>query len=85
MVPATFFSDAVGASVGPVAADQWRLLYFGKQIDFYTRSTRRSRGWHARPDAGCRRVFMAKIYMFRWARFATWLGSEVERGAARSR
>ena len=36
MVPATFFSDAVGASVGPVAADQWRLLYFGKQIDFYT-------------------------------------------------
>ena len=36
MVPATFFSDAVGASVGPVAAGQWRLLYFGKQIDFYT-------------------------------------------------
>ena len=36
MVPATFFSDAVGASVGPVAKDQWRLLYFGKQIDFYT-------------------------------------------------
>ena len=35
MVPATFFSDAVGASVGPVAPDQWRLLYFGKQIDFY--------------------------------------------------
>ena len=36
MVPATFFSDAVGASVGPVAKDQWRLLYFGKQLDFYT-------------------------------------------------
>ncbi len=36
MVPATFFSDAVGASVGPVAQGQWRLLYFGKQIDFYT-------------------------------------------------
>ena len=35
MVPATFFSDAVGASVGPVAKDHWRLLYFGKQIDFY--------------------------------------------------
>lgn len=35
MVPATFFSDAVGASVGPVAQNQWRLLYFGKQIDFY--------------------------------------------------
>ena len=35
MVPATFFSDAVGASVGPVAREQWRLLYFGKQIDFY--------------------------------------------------
>lgn len=36
MVPATFFSDAVGASVGPIAQDQWRLLYFGKQIDFRT-------------------------------------------------
>ena len=35
MVPATFFADAVGASVGPIAKDQWRLLYFGKQIDFY--------------------------------------------------
>ena len=35
MVPATFFSDAVGASVGPVAPNQWRLLYFGRQIDFY--------------------------------------------------
>ena len=35
MVPATFFSDAIGASVGPVAKGQWRLLYFGRQIDFY--------------------------------------------------
>ena len=35
MVPASFFSDAVGASVGPIAPDKWRLLYFGKQIDFY--------------------------------------------------
>ncbi len=36
MVPATFFADAIGASVGPIAKDQWRLLYFGEQIDFYT-------------------------------------------------
>ena len=35
LVPATFFSDAVGASVGPVAPGQWRLLYFGTQLDFY--------------------------------------------------
>ena len=36
MVPATFFSGAIGASVGPVATDKWRLIYFGQQIDFYT-------------------------------------------------
>ena len=35
MVPAIFFADAIGASVGPIDNGQWRLLYFGKQIDFY--------------------------------------------------
>ena len=35
MVPADFFANAIGASVGPVAKNQWRLLYFGRQIDFY--------------------------------------------------
>ena len=35
MVPATFFSDLVGASVGPIAPNQWRLIYFGTTVDFY--------------------------------------------------
>jgi hypothetical protein len=34
-VPATFFSNGFGASVGSVAPNRWRLLYFGTQIDFF--------------------------------------------------
>jgi hypothetical protein len=35
MVPVTFFANGLGASVGPVGANRWRLLYFGTQIDFF--------------------------------------------------
>ncbi|PQV64844.1 Copper amine oxidase N-terminal domain-containing protein [Abditibacterium utsteinense] len=35
MVPVTFFSNGLGASVGPLEAGKWRLLYFGRQIDFF--------------------------------------------------
>ena len=35
MVPATFLSDSLGASVGSVAPGRWRILYFGKQIDLF--------------------------------------------------
>ena len=35
MVPATFFSGLIGASVGPMAPGHWRLIYFGTTIDFY--------------------------------------------------
>lgn len=34
MVPVTFFSNGLGASVGPIRGGQWRLLFFGRQIDF---------------------------------------------------
>jgi exopolysaccharide biosynthesis protein len=35
LVPVTFFANGLGASVGPVDNGKWRLLYFGRQIDFY--------------------------------------------------
>ncbi|MBW3636512.1 MAG: phosphodiester glycosidase family protein [Armatimonadetes bacterium] len=35
LVPVTFFSNGLGASVGPVGSGKWRLLYFGRQIDFF--------------------------------------------------
>jgi exopolysaccharide biosynthesis protein len=35
MVPFTFFSNGLGASVGPIEKGKWRLLYFGRQIDFF--------------------------------------------------
>lgn len=35
MVPATFFSNGLGASIGPVDKTKWRLLFFGRQIDFF--------------------------------------------------
>ena len=34
-VPVTFFSNGFGASVGAIAPNRWRLLYFGTQIDFF--------------------------------------------------
>ncbi len=35
LVPATFFANGLGASVGPISSGKWRLLYFGRQIDFF--------------------------------------------------
>ena len=35
MVPATFFANGMGASVGPIETGKWRLLFFGRQIDFF--------------------------------------------------
>jgi hypothetical protein len=35
MVPVTFFANGLGASIGPVDNGKWRLLYFGRQIDFF--------------------------------------------------
>lgn len=35
LVPVTFFSNGLGASVGPIEKGKWRLLYFGRQIDFF--------------------------------------------------
>lgn len=35
MVPVTFFANGLGASVGPLEQGKWRLLYFGRQIDFF--------------------------------------------------
>lgn len=82
MVPATFFSDAVGASVGPVAQNQWRLLYFGKQIDFY----RDQRGVMVDGAQGQMpvpaRVYGKELYVSMGA-FSNWLGlkwSVVRRG-----
>ena len=73
MVPATFFSDAVGASVGPVAADQWRLLYFGKQIDFY--KNQRGVRVDGTPDQMpvAARVYGKELYVSMGA-FCDWLG-----------
>ncbi len=73
MVPATFFSDAVGASVGPVAADQWRLLYFGKQIDFYKdqRGVRVDGAPDQMPVPA--RVYGKELYVSMGA-FCNWLG-----------
>jgi uncharacterized protein YigE (DUF2233 family) len=34
MVPIAFLANALGASVGPVDETNWRLLYFGNQLDF---------------------------------------------------
>lgn len=35
LVPTTFFSNGLGASIGPIDKGKWRLLYFGRQIDFF--------------------------------------------------
>ncbi len=35
LVPATFFANGLGASIGPIDKGKWRLLYFGRQIDFF--------------------------------------------------
>lgn len=83
MVPATFFSDAVGASVGPVAKDQWRLLYFGKQIDFYTNQRGvLVDGQHDQMSVPAR-VYSGKLHVSMGA-FCDWLGlkwSVARRGA----
>lgn len=35
LVPTSFFVNGLGASVGPVGKNHWRLVYFDKTIDFY--------------------------------------------------
>jgi exopolysaccharide biosynthesis protein len=35
MVPVTFLSNGLGASVGPVKDGHWRILYFGHTVDLY--------------------------------------------------
>ena len=73
MVPATFFSELVGASVGPVAAGQWRLLYFGNQIDFYAnqRGVRVNGRQDQMPVPA--RVYGGKLHVPMRA-FSDWLG-----------
>jgi hypothetical protein len=35
MVPISFLSNGLGASVGPVKDGHWRILYFGHTVDLY--------------------------------------------------
>lgn len=35
LVPITFFSNGIGASIGPLSPGRWRLIYFDKQLDFF--------------------------------------------------
>lgn len=35
LVPVTFFSNGLGASVGPIERGKWRMLFFGRQVDFF--------------------------------------------------
>ena len=73
MVPATFFADAIGASVGPIANGQWRLLYFGKQIDFYNNQSGVLIDGQQDLMPTPARVYGEDLYVSMRA-FCTWLG-----------